>query len=59
VEEQEDGGKESEEEWPPNIKHIPDIVIDGCDVKGVVILEYQGVEEHFHRTCLLICMKGI
>ncbi|KAG6770889.1 hypothetical protein POTOM_026588 [Populus tomentosa] len=21
-------GKESEEEWPPNIKHIPDIVID-------------------------------
>lgn len=22
-------GKESEEEWPPNIKHIPDIVIDG------------------------------
>jgi len=40
VEEQEDGGKESEEEWPPNIKHIPDIVIDGGDVKGVVILEY-------------------
>jgi hypothetical protein len=33
-------GKESEEEWPPNIKHISDIVIDGCDVKGVVILEY-------------------
>ena len=22
-------GKEREEEWPPNIKHIPDIVIDG------------------------------
>jgi hypothetical protein len=21
-------GKEREEEWPPNIKHIPDIVID-------------------------------
>jgi hypothetical protein len=26
-------GKESEEEWPPNIKHIPDIVIDGSYIQ--------------------------
>jgi hypothetical protein len=26
-------GKEREEEWPPNIKHIPDIVIDGSYIQ--------------------------